>query len=203
MNKEDTIIGEFFDNCARDGFMAEFDEKERIKLDSLFSIMQIEKSIRIFEPGCGTGRLSEVLAETVGESGAVVSCDLSSVMIDKARSRKLPDNVEFYCGSAHECPAKDAYFDMVFAFQVYPHFSDREATLAEFKRILKPGGDLWIAHLASRQTINDRHHEAGGPVISHKIPTRDEMNADLSAFSFELLDMKDSDYYWLHARKQD
>ncbi len=185
-------IGAFFDKCANNGLMAEFDEAEKKKLARFLGMWNIRPGDRILEPGCGTGRLTEILAGIVGKDGAVVASDLSGEMIARAKKRGLPPWVRVDCASFHPVPVEDGYFDIVLCFQVFPHFNDRRRALAEIRRVIKPGGTLWIAHLSSRAAINTLHHNAGDVVVSHMIPDEIEMRNLLAGEGFTVKMIQDS-----------
>ena len=196
-------IGTFFDECARNGFMETFDSNEIIKLRNMLDQWDIKPGHTILEPGCGSGRLTEYLAEAVGSEGKVVACDLSRVMIQKVLQRNLPKHVTVYCGSAARVPVEDNYFDKILCFQVFPHFIEKERTLTELARVLKTGGDLWINHLKSKEEINNIHRHASRVVISHHLPPDEDMYRLLSQNGFNVKFIRNSiDGYHLHAEKK-
>ena len=202
INELDKVIGAFFDKCAQEGFMANFDEEEQVKLTECLTHWNIRRGDRILEPGCGSGRLTSVLAEHAGTSGFIMACDVSREMIDRALKRNFPPQVHLFHGSVNSVPVDNEYFDIVLCFQVFPHFTDRHRALTEINRVLKPGGRLWINHLSSRKTINERHRNAGDPIISHMIPDSQEMHTLLTASGFSVEEFSDShSYYRISARK--
>ncbi|MFC1539072.1 class I SAM-dependent methyltransferase [Candidatus Latescibacterota bacterium] len=202
LTQQDYEIGKFFDNCANKGFMADFDEDETRKLESCFKSWNIRKGNKILEPGCGSGRLTVELAKRVGDTGEVIACDISEQMINRAQKRKVSKNITFLHSPVTAIPVKDNYFDIVLCFQVFPHFSERSKALNELYRVLKSEGVLWIVHLAGKETINKRHHDAGDVIISHRIPDETEMRELLSAHYFSVEEIRDnSELYSLKARK--
>ncbi|MFC1490269.1 class I SAM-dependent methyltransferase [Candidatus Latescibacterota bacterium] len=199
---QDSAIGRFFNDCAKKGFMSEFDDDEKLKLADCFKQWEIQKGDKILEPGCGSGRLTVELAKRVGDNGEIIGCDISEEMISRAQKRELDRNVTFLKSPVTAIPVKDNYFDIVMCFQVFPHFSERIKALNEIYRVLKPNGFLWIVHLAGKSTINKRHHDAGDIIISHKIPDEVEMREILSAQKFNIEEMQDTaNIYSLKARK--
>ena len=69
---------------------------------------------RVLDVGCGTGRLSAVLATRVGHKGAVVGLDLSQLLIDVARDRAENaglSNVTFVAGDAQVDAVPGGPFD--------------------------------------------------------------------------------------------
>jgi len=197
----DSDIGAFFDECARNGFLESFSPDDEEKLAELFKRWDISKDMRIVEPGCGSGRLTQRLADAVGPGGLVYAFDLSEEMIRLALARKLPDCVQFACGSVETVPAAGASFDIAICFSVFPHFSDPPKALDELRRVLKPGGHLWINHLKGRVALNEMHRTASQVIIAHELPDEAEMERLFAGHGFaviELLDSVDTGYS-LHA----
>jgi demethylmenaquinone methyltransferase/2-methoxy-6-polyprenyl-1,4-benzoquinol methylase len=193
-------LASYFDDCARDGDLAEFDADERRRLDAFLELWRIESGDRILEAGCGTGRLTRVLSEAVGTEGRVLAMDISPEMVERARARGLPDRVDVVLGSVLRVPSDDGSFDKVLCLNVFPHFSDRGATLREFARVLGVGGDLWINHFANRDAINEFHHGCDPSVRDHLIPPDDEVRALVEGAGFEVVSHDDDDPgYRLHA----
>jgi len=203
IEKNEKEIGEFFDECAQNGIMESFDPEQKVKIKEYLEYWNIQPGHYILEPGCGSGRLTEYLASAVGSEGKVYACDLSREMIARAKKRNLPEQVIIYSGSVNSVPAADNYFDKVICFQVFPHFSDKILAMTEIARVLKPGGDLWINHLLSREEVNNIHQNASGIVISHKILPSDEMQRLLSDTGFMVIEINDSSRgYRAHAIKK-
>ena len=105
----------------------------------LLEILSPQPNGSILDLGCGTGRLSKVLSERVGNGGKVVGVDLDEDRIKIAIAEaKDCNNLQLMVGSDQTFP-EDQY-DMVVATDVIHWIKDKEAT---FKRVydnLKPGG---------------------------------------------------------------
>jgi demethylmenaquinone methyltransferase/2-methoxy-6-polyprenyl-1,4-benzoquinol methylase len=196
----ETQLASYFDECAREGDLAEFDADEQRRLDAFLELWRIEPGDRILEPGCGTGRLTRILSEAVGSGGHVLAMDISAEMVERARARGLPHSVDVSLGSVMQVPSDDGSFDKVLCLNVFPHFSDRGAALHEFARVLRDGGDLWINHFANREAINEFHHGCDPTVRDHLIPPDHEVRALVEGAGFELVSHDDDDPgYRLHA----
>ena len=190
-------IGAFFDECARNSVFESFAPGDEEKLAALLKRWDIGPGMRIVEPGCGAGRVTERLADAVGPGGLVYAFDLSEEMIRRARARKLPGSVRFACGSVEAIPTEDALFDIAVCFSVFPHFSDPPAALDELHRVLKPGGQLWINHFRNRASLNEMHRNASQVIIAHELPDAVEMKRLLATHGFivtELLDSAKTEY---------
>ncbi|MDT0275336.1 class I SAM-dependent methyltransferase [Blastococcus goldschmidtiae] len=123
---------------------------------------------RVLDFGCGTGRLSQALAEHAAE---VVGVDVSPPMLDKARSfDRSSGRVTFVLNQHPDLRAfPDASFDLVFTERVLQHLPPEalETYLTEFLRVLRPGGVAWV-HCTTRPTWSFRGfvwRAAPAPVI--------------------------------------
>ncbi|NWG35911.1 MAG: methyltransferase domain-containing protein [Chloroflexi bacterium] len=99
----------------------------------------------------GTGRLSYALTSRPEFNGHIVALDLSQGMLEQAAAKLagLAEGcVEFLRRQSLPLPFPDASFDAVCALEVLELFPSMEEPLAEFARVLRPGGIL----LTSRGT---------------------------------------------------
>ena len=103
------------------------------------------------EPGvaldaaCGTGRFAEFLAR---RGHRVIGVDSSPHMLSYARQR-VP-GAEFHMAELDRLPLPDDSVDVIVCALALEHVPRLELVLAEFNRVLRPGGDL---------VISDCHHE--------------------------------------------
>jgi ubiquinone/menaquinone biosynthesis C-methylase UbiE len=96
----------------------------------------------VVEFGCGTGFYTEVLA---GRADTVLATDLAPGMLAVAKQRVKAANVQFQEEDCQKTSLPDSVFDTAFMSLVI-QFTDKEKTLMEMRRILKPGGTLIIAN---------------------------------------------------------
>lgn len=98
--------------------------------------------LHVLDFGCGSGYGSAILSEGAGRVTAV---DASPRAIAFCRESYARDNLEFRQIPA-DCtlPFEDNTFDIVTSFQVIEHMPDVGAYLRLLKRVLKPGGSLYI-----------------------------------------------------------
>jgi ubiquinone/menaquinone biosynthesis C-methylase UbiE len=94
---------------------------------------------RILDAGCGSGPLAAALRDR----GAVVTgIDASAGMLALARQR-LGDDAELHVADLSDrLPFADGAFDDVVASLVLHYLEDWGPTLAEMRRVIKPGGRL-------------------------------------------------------------
>jgi ubiquinone/menaquinone biosynthesis C-methylase UbiE len=92
------------------------------------------------DAACGTGRHSAYLAALGHE---VIGVDTSPEMLRRAR-QKVPGG-EFHEADLHDLPLPDDHVDLVVCALALMHVPDLEPVLAEFVRVLRPGGSLVIS----------------------------------------------------------
>ena len=200
MDTQDKILGSFFDEAVSHGAMVSFSPEEEAKLEPLIKLWDLKPGQRVLEPGCGSGRLTERLAQLVLPGGGVWGVDLSAEMIKVAKGRNLPSRVSFTVDTASSLPHTDGFFDKVICFNAFPHFSDTQKTLKEFRRVLKPEGEFWIAHTQSREELNDFHSQLSEVVAHHHLPERKDLEMALQKAGFKIaLFGNGSRGYWVQA----
>jgi SAM-dependent methyltransferase len=90
---------------------------------------QLERG-RVLEVGCGTGLIQDLVADYVGT--------------DVASSSAAFMHKPFLASSATSLPFADNSFDGAFSVWVLEHIEQPEAMLAEMRRVVRPGGTLFL-----------------------------------------------------------
>ncbi|MGB6222197.1 ubiquinone/menaquinone biosynthesis methyltransferase [Haloferula sp.] len=90
---------------------------------------------------CGTGDVTFFLAERFGK-GEFIGVDLTREMIDLANERNRSSGVRFYCGEMSRLPMDDGSVDILTGSYAIRNAPNLAEALAEFRRVLKPGGVL-------------------------------------------------------------
>ncbi|MDA0999652.1 MAG: methyltransferase domain-containing protein [bacterium] len=93
----------------------------------------------VLDVACGTGVVSRIAAERVGDAGRVVGLDLDPGMLEVAK-RNTPLPVDWELGDAQAMPFGDGEFDAALCQQGFQFLPDRVAGLREIRRVLRPGG---------------------------------------------------------------
>lgn len=91
------------------------------------------------DAGCGTGRLSRMLADNGHD---VIGVDTSEAMLERARAN-VPE-ATFHVGSLLQLPFADASFDLVCCGLALTHVRPLRAAIAELSRVLR---DLSLIHI--------------------------------------------------------
>ena len=107
----------------------------------------IQKDDTILDLAAGTGDIAKKLTKFVSNK-TIHLCDQNKEMIDKAIERSLDEGFynkcNFNVSSAENLPYEDNYFNHVFISFGFRNFSDKNQSLKEIQRVLKPGGKLHI-----------------------------------------------------------
>lgn len=110
--------------------------------------------LQIFDAGCGTGRLAELLRPY----GSVSGCDASLAAIAFCRQRGLTAMEQI---SLQEVTLPANYFDVITCIDVLYHrgIDDDVEILEKLRRALKPGG-LLLIHLVACPALYSSHDVA-------------------------------------------
>jgi ubiquinone/menaquinone biosynthesis C-methylase UbiE len=113
---------------------------------------------KVVDIGSGGGIDSLVAARMVGPSGSVVGVDMTPEMLERARTAAAEsgvDNVEFREAYMEELPVPDGWADVVISNGVLNLTPDKQKTLGEMFRVLRPGGRLQIADILVSRAVPD------------------------------------------------
>jgi SAM-dependent methyltransferase len=115
-----------------------FVSRRRIFFDLLDRIVDGRTGLRVLEIGCGAGGMLEPLRRY----GAVHGMDIDREYLRYCRRRGF-DRV--LCGSGHDLPFADSSFDLVALFDTLEHIPDEQRALSEVRRVLAPGGTVFVS----------------------------------------------------------
>jgi SAM-dependent methyltransferase len=102
---------------------------------------------RVLDFGCGIGRMLQQFAPEADEA-EFWGCDLDRPSLDWLEQNLSPPFHFFESTEAAGLPQEDGFFDLIYAFSVYTHFTDNWASwLLEHHRVLADGGLLFATFL--------------------------------------------------------
>jgi SAM-dependent methyltransferase len=106
---------------------------------------------QILDVGCGFGHSFSELAKRFAPD-LIVGLDAVSDLTVRAQTEAdaCQAPVRLHQASASDTGLPSGQFDMIFCHQTFHHIVEQEAALAEFFRVLKPGGVLLFAESTKR-----------------------------------------------------
>ena len=123
--------------------------------DGLVAQLDVRPGCRVLDLGCGRGAVLIPLAHAVGPAGLAVGVDVSARMVELCRDEALDEGLEHVqvdvvdvgaVASVH--PEWEGVFDAVAASVVLFFLPDPEVALAQWVRLLRPGGLLGVSTFA-------------------------------------------------------
>ncbi len=123
-----------------------------------FSLGGIRPGETVVDVGSGAGFDSLVAGRMVGATGSVVGIDMTPEMLRKARTNAelmKASNVSFREGLAEKLPVSDEFADVVISNGIINLVPDKEAAVKELFRVLKPGGNLYLADIIVHKPVPD------------------------------------------------
>lgn len=121
---------------------------------------------RILDVGIGTGRGSLPLARA-GKS--VTGIDISQAMLDQCRREAGETPIELMTGDLTTLPVPDASFDSIVSLNVVVHFPNWREAIADWARVVRPGGRL-VFDVHSSDHLVAVGHARGIPALDLLTP---------------------------------
>ncbi len=117
----------------------------RLHAEWVIGLLAIDRNFSVVEIGFGPGAGIELLAQS-SRATYIAGVDPSQEMFDQATARNARaitrGQVDLRIGQAEHLPFGSNMFDSAFAINSMQLWSDRDAGLAEIRRVLKPGGTI-------------------------------------------------------------
>ena len=171
------------------------DTVERRAREELLEFIAAAPGERIFDAGCGTAVNALMVA---GEAERVVGMDFDDAAVVRARARISKagvSNVFVMRGDISAVPLPDQSFDRILCLSVIQYFDDEgvRRVLREFKRTLRPGGEL-VLHVKNYSSLYATTLRLAKRLTGRRTPSRYQMRRfdwyvrELRAAGFELRD---------------
>lgn len=163
-------IVEFFDEWA-ESWDAGMVRNEKV-ISTILDNCQVREGADVLDVACGTGVLiPDYLNRNVH---SVTAVDISGKMCAIAEKKfENCDKVTVKCCDIFEF-VPDHLFDCIVVYNALPHFESDDALVKHLSQMLKRGGNLTIAHGASREAII-RHHDNVSEKVCRLLPEADQL----------------------------
>jgi len=120
----------------------------RVAIDDLARLFAgaLPQAPVLLDAGCGQGKSFKHLQRVFAPSRLLgTDADPHSLDLSAAEAKRLGIEVELSGGDCASLPYPDASIDVLFCHQTFHHLVEQEKALAEFYRVLRPGGYLLFA----------------------------------------------------------
>lgn len=136
------------------------EENDRRQVARLTELLELPAGARILDCPCGQGRHAHLLANAGYD---VDGLDYSADLLEQAKARGTGRTLRFTRGDMRKLPARwtgrfDAVANLFTSFGFFLNPADDARVVAEFARVLKPGGVL-VWHGGSRDGVMARFLE--------------------------------------------
>ena len=120
----------------------------RVAINDLKSLIDdpLPQAPVLLDVGCGQGK-SLALLDAAFRPARWIGLDADPLSLELARAEAVQQgqNVQLICGDCAVIDLADGSVDLLFCHQTFHHLVEQERALAEFWRVLKPGGLLLFA----------------------------------------------------------
>jgi arsenite methyltransferase len=158
------------------------------------AVAELREGEVVLDLGSGGGIDVLLSARRVGPTGKAYGLDMTSEMLELAlrNAREAGvENAEFLNGQIEDVPLPDAWVDVVISNCVVNLSPDKERTLREAFRVLRPGGRLAITDIVADPDMDEatrRDMEAWTGCVAGAL-TREEYERHLAAAGFEEIEL--------------
>jgi arsenite methyltransferase len=118
----------------------------------------LQSGMTVVDVGCGAGLDLLLAARAIGPTGRAIGIEMTEAMAARARSGARVtglENVEVRSGDATTLPVDSKIADVVISNGVLNLVPEKETAAGEMYRVLKAGGQLFLADIALERPVSD------------------------------------------------
>lgn len=163
-----------------------------LDVETIWNGFGVKRPELVVDLGAGTGFFAIRFAPFLGEAGRIHACDVSEIMVDWMRNNLTPlesrSVVPMQVGES-SIGLPDGSVDLFYMINVYHELAEPARTLAEARRVLRPGAPVAIVDWKKEETSfeGERH----GPPVERRVEPA-AVVADLEAAGLRTIRRHDS-----------
>lgn len=168
------------------------------RLEKIVASARINTGDSVLDVGSGTGILIPLIRAY--EPRTIFACDLSEAML--AHLRKQYPYALAIAADVREISLPDNSMDVVMMNACYPNIVDKDSSIANISRMMKPNGRMVISHPMGKSFIDSLKEKSPFPLDD--FPQRSEAQDLFEPYGFEIQNLIDEPrLYVLVAVKKD
>ncbi len=148
-------------------------------LNTIILSLNITAESKGLDAGCGTGSVTKLLADTIGNKVQIIGLDLSKEFIRYAGKNNQSGNLQFIEGDINSLQFDNNFFDWVWCMDtLWPGpkeygcpAEDPMKIVHQLYRVLKPGGSLFLLFWSSQKLL------PGFPLLEARLNTTSSASA--------------------------
>jgi malonyl-CoA O-methyltransferase len=151
VHREKSVVAKSFGRAAES-----YDQVaglQRMSAETLLMMLGEQSFLTCLDIGCGTGWVTQKLAKKLSNTD-VFGLDLAEGMLRHARHNHTLDNLYWLGGDAENLPVLTQSMDLIFSNLAIQWCENPFALFAEMARVVKPGGEVFVATLGP-QTLQE------------------------------------------------
>lgn len=140
------------------------------------ALSQVHPGQQVLDLAGGSGDLTALLSQRVGEQGQVILADINQAMLNVGRDRLLNEglyrNIHFVQANAQSLPFANNHFHCILISFGLRNITDKEEALRSMYRVCKPGGKILVLEFSTPvipglQTLYDWYSFQILPKLGH------------------------------------
>ena len=142
-------------------------------IEQIIHYLDLHSTTKGLDLGCGTGHITQLLAQNAGDTSEIIGLDYSEENINYAKRAFQQKNIEFFQGDINNLLFSSNTFDWIFSMDtlwVGPQkygcpTQDPYPILQKLHSLLKTGGKLYLAYWTSQKFL------PGYPLLEARLNT--------------------------------
>lgn len=162
--------------------------------EAMIDLVSLQPSETVLDVACGTGVTTRLAKEKVGKDARVDGLDVNGPMLSTARDLAGDLDITWIERDACDSGLRSDFYDVILSQHGYHYFPDKPKALAEFRRLLVPGGrfafSIWDGHSPYTKAVSAAVERHISPEVANKqraqreTPSADDLKAQVAAQGF-------------------